>query len=51
MTMKEQPELTEDQLARIAATLKRIRGGLDKFSPRRIDEPAHVFAPETQNDR
>ena len=44
--MKEQSELTDDQLARIDATLKRIRGGLRKFSAVTTQEPAHLFAPE-----
>lgn len=51
MTMNEQPQpmqLTEDQQARIAATLKRIRAGLAGADGRVAPEPAHVFRPGTQ---
>jgi len=47
--MKEQLELTDDQLARIEATLKRIRGGLSKFTAQPAQEPAHFFVPEVCN--
>jgi hypothetical protein len=47
--MNEQLELTDDQLARIEATLKRIRGGLSKFTPQPAQEPAHFFAPEVRD--
>lgn len=50
MTMKEQSDLTEDQIARIEATLRRIRGGLDNFSLKLIYEPAHIFVPEVQKN-
>ncbi len=43
------PELTRDQLARMAATLKRIRGGLDKFDVEPAQEPAHFFSPEVRD--
>ena len=36
-------ELTDDQLKMIEATLKRIRGGLRKFTLQ-LPEPAHGFA-------
>jgi hypothetical protein len=47
--MKEHLELTRDQLARIEATLKRIRGGLSKFDVEPAQEPAHLFSPEVRN--
>jgi hypothetical protein len=42
-------ELTRDQLARMAATLKRIRGGLSKFGVEPAPEPAHLFSPEVRD--
>lgn len=47
--MKQHPELTRDQLARIEATLKRIRGGLGKFDVELPQEPAHLFCPEVRD--
>ncbi|HEX8044434.1 hypothetical protein [Rhizobium sp.] len=47
--MKQHPELTRDQLARIEATLKRIRDGLGKFDVEPSQEPAHLFCPEVRD--
>lgn len=47
--MKEQSELTDDQLARIEATLRRIRSGLGKVRAATTQEPAHVFVPEVRD--
>ena len=41
--MTDRIELTEDQLKMIEATLRRIRGGLRKFTSQ-LPEPAHGFA-------
>jgi hypothetical protein len=41
--------LTEEQLARIEATLKRIRGGLKKATIAPGTEPAHIFSPGTHH--
>lgn len=38
--------LSPNQLKRIEATLKRIRGGLSRASADPFDEPAHTFQPE-----
>ncbi|MDX8464693.1 hypothetical protein RFM26_03230 [Mesorhizobium sp. VK23B] len=42
-----QPELSRDQLVRIAQTLKRIRDGLASSSG--ASEPAHIFIPGLQD--
>jgi hypothetical protein len=47
--MKQPPELTKNQLARIDATLKRIRDGLKKFDIEPAQEPAHLFSPEVRD--
>lgn len=44
--MSEKTMLSEDQERRIAATLKRIRDGLDSKQAKQFDEPAHIFEPE-----
>lgn len=44
--MSDKPVLTEEQQARIEATLKRIRGGLRKITIAPGEEPAHLFSPE-----
>jgi len=44
-----QPDLSHDQLARIAQTLKRIRDGL--ASSPGAPEPAHIFMPGLQDAR
>lgn len=43
-------QLSDDQLKRIEATLKRIRSGLTKTKANPFNEPAHIFKPEAQND-
>jgi hypothetical protein len=43
-------QLNDEQLKRIAATLKRIRGGLSKAETNQFSEPAHTFNPEAQID-
>jgi hypothetical protein len=43
--MTHRNELTDDQLKMIEATLKRIRGGLKKFTLQ-LPEPAHRFVVE-----
>jgi hypothetical protein len=47
--VNDKPVLTEEQLARIDATLKRIRGGLKKIEIAPGEEPAHLFTPETDH--
>jgi hypothetical protein len=44
----DQSKLSQDQKARIAETLKRIRGGLAHASPAPAPEPAHIFIPSRQ---
>lgn len=46
--MIHQNELTDDQLKMIEATLKRIRGGLRKFTLQ-LPEPAHGFVAEDRS--
>lgn len=48
--MSEQPKLSDDQEQRIAATLKRIRGGLRRDQTDPFEEPAHIFRPEAFHD-
>jgi hypothetical protein len=43
--MSQQYQLTDDQLKMIEETLKRIRGGLRKFTLQ-LPEPAHGFVAE-----
>ena len=43
--MSHRYELTDDQLKMIEETLKRIRGGLRKFTLQ-LPEPAHGFVAE-----
>lgn len=43
-------KLTEDQKERIAATLRRIRGGLSRAIGDQCSEPAHIFKPEAHDD-
>ena len=45
----DKPELSQDQLARIAETLKRIRSGLARAPSLTAPEPAHVFTPRMQD--
>lgn len=47
--MNDKRELTDDQWARIEATLKRIRGGLKKIKIEPEQEPAHMFASEVHH--
>lgn len=52
--MSEQPKFSEDQERRMAATLKRIRGGLNRENRSenpngQFEEPAHIFEPEAYN--
>ncbi|MEO4042687.1 hypothetical protein AAFN47_13870 [Hoeflea sp. CAU 1731] len=49
--MSDENKLTEDQLKQIEATLKRIRGGLSRFSFAKPTEPAHVYQPEAFDDK
>lgn len=49
--MSNEPKLSEDQMKRIDATLKRIRGGLSRFSFAKPTEPAHVYQPEAFDDK
>ncbi|MCF2871989.1 hypothetical protein L0664_13005 [Octadecabacter sp. G9-8] len=44
--MTKDQDLTQDQKARIAATLARIRGGLKTLTGSPFDEPAHTFVAE-----
>lgn len=46
--MNRQNELTDEQLKMIEATLKRIRGGLRKFTLQ-LPEPAHGFVAEDRS--
>lgn len=48
--MADQPPLSPDQIARIAATLQRIRAGLSRFKAPALAEPAHVYKPEALDD-
>ncbi|MFK7855915.1 MAG: hypothetical protein AB8B79_17495 [Granulosicoccus sp.] len=48
--MNDELQLSEDQQRRIAATLKRIRAGLDKHPDDASEEPSHVYIPEVPND-
>ncbi|MBR0933706.1 hypothetical protein [Bradyrhizobium jicamae] len=41
--------LSEEQLKEIAATLKRIREGLECADRLVASEPSHVFAPKIQD--
>lgn len=43
------PHLTDDQQARITATLMRIRAGLGYADRWVIPEPVHVFSPRMQD--
>lgn len=43
-------QLNDEQLKRITATLKRIRGGLSQAETDQFSEPAHTFKPEAQID-
>lgn len=49
--MADTSNLTSDQLARIEATLTRIRAGLAAFREAYGQEPATTFNAETFNDR
>lgn len=44
--MANTPALTDDQQKRIAATLSRIRGGLNASEGSAFEEPAHTYVPE-----
>ena len=46
--MVHQNELTDDQLKMIEATLKRIRGGLKKFTLQ-LPEPTYGFVAEDRS--
>lgn len=47
--MSDKQKLTQDQENRIAATLKRIRGGLSRKQADQFEEPAQIFVPEAFN--
>lgn len=49
--MEEKRQLTDEQWARIEATLRRIRGGLRRGTVEPGEEPAHLFAPEVHDAR
>lgn len=44
--MAKEQKLTDDQETRIAATLARIRGGLNAPAVSPFEEPAHIYVPE-----
>lgn len=44
--MSNAPKLSEEQEMRIAATLARIRGGLNAHKGSPFEEPAHIFVTE-----
>jgi len=48
--MSRDASLTFDQMARIEATLTRIRSGLRAFKVQPKEEPAMIFKPEAIND-
>lgn len=48
--MAEKNPLSPDQTDRIAATLQRIRDGLNRFRFTAPNEPAHVYKPEAFDD-
>ena len=43
-------QLSEEQKKLISQTLKRIRGGLRRFTADQFSEPSHVFSPEWRHD-
>lgn len=49
--MDDKRQLTDEQLARIEATLRRIRGGLKRGTVEAGEEPAHLFTPEVHHAR
>lgn len=49
--MANTPTLSEDQRVLIDATLRRIRGGLDRAESRIAAEPAHIFTSVVQHAR
>ncbi|MEH6523360.1 hypothetical protein [Sulfitobacter sp.] len=47
--MADVQNLTDDQKTRIAATLARIRAGLNASAGSQFEEPAHIYVPEAHH--